>query len=124
MVQKYIGFVSPPASKQKVCYIVMSAFYETKKKKRKKERQICYTVCYACQRFSSTHTGAKVQMCSIIFTETTCKTEGVLDLTVTHRQTDFRCVSVNVKSHRIDHLQRLLDGHYQELFKKHFLSLH
>lgn len=53
-----------------------------------KKMQFCYIVPAACQRFSPTHTEAKEQICSIKSTEyhTQDKTEGVLDLPVTHRQ--------------------------------------
>lgn len=84
MVQKSIRLVPPPASKQKVYYIVTSAFYEAKKKT---NPQICSTVPAACQRFSSTHIEAKEQICSIKSTETAHKAGGVSDLPVTHRQT-------------------------------------
>lgn len=95
MVQKSIRLVSPPASKQKVYYIVTSAFYDGKKK-----MQICYTVPRRLSAFfSPMQTEAKEQTCSFNSTETTHKK---VELGTTDRPVSVSCLQSCVKNHKME----------------------
>lgn len=96
MVQTFIRLVSPPASKQTVYYMVMSAFF------------LFALQCAQPVSIFPQHIKAKEQIYSIKSTDSIQKTGGASDPALTHRQADY--------SHKdsVSFLQLCLREHHKQ----------